>query len=157
MEARKSSAWKSNYVVTDRGREIATWDKSTWKSGGEFTLDGRRYRVRSNGWGSKYTMTDDSDTIVATAERVGRKRWSVSAGGQTYDFRRKSLWASEEELVLGDTRVGSVRKTSWWGGTIAVELPGLPPHLQLFVLGVVISKWDSEAAAAAASSSGGGS
>lgn len=155
MEARKLSVWKSSYLVTDRGREVATWDKSIWRSGGEFTLDGRRFRVRSNGWGSKYTMADDSDAVVASAERVGRKRWSVSAAGQTYDFRRKSFWASEEELVLGDTRVGSVRKTSWWGGTVEVELPGLTPALQLFVLGVVLSKWDAESAAAASSGGGG--
>nr|WP_255644063.1 hypothetical protein [Actinoplanes polyasparticus] len=150
MEARKTSAWKSNYVVTDRGREIATWDKSTWKSGGEFTLEGRRYRVRSNGWGNKYTMTDDSDTVLAAADRVGRKRWTVTANGQTYHFRRRSFWASEEELVLGETRVGSVRKTSFWRGDVNVELPSLTPALQLFILGVVISKWDAEAAAAAA-------
>ncbi|MBL7256183.1 hypothetical protein JKJ07_17950 [Actinoplanes sp. LDG1-01] len=142
--------------MTDRGREITTWDKSTWKSGGEFTLEGRRFRVRSKIWGSKYTMVDDSDTVVASAERVGRKHWTVSAGGQTYNFRRKSFWSSEEEFVLGDTRVGSIRKTSFWGGTVEVELPGLTPQLQLFVLAVVLSKWDAEAAAAAASSSGGG-
>lgn len=154
MEARKTSAWKSNYVVTDRGREIATWNKSTWKSGGEFTIEGRRFRVRSNGWGNKYTMTDDSDTVIASADRVGRKRWTVSANGQTYNFRRRSIWASEEELVLGDTRVGSVRKTSFWRGDVDVELPGMTPALQLFILGVVISKWDAESAAAASSAGG---
>lgn len=150
MEARKTSAWKGHYVVTDRGREIATWNKSTWKSGGEFTIEGRRFRVRSNGWGNKYTMTDDSDTVIASADRVGRKRWTVTADSQTYNFRRRSFWASEEELVLGDTRVGSVRKTSFWRGDVDVELPGMAPALQLFILGVVISKWDAEAAAAAA-------
>ncbi|WP_250036029.1 hypothetical protein [Paractinoplanes maris] len=154
MEARKLSVWKSKYQVTDRGREIATWDSSVWKTGGEFTLDGRRFQVRSNAWGSKYAMKDDTGTIVAAADRVGRKRWTVSADGQTYQFRRKSFWASEEELVLGDTRVGSVRKASFWGGTVEVELPTLTPALQLFVLGVVISKWEAESAAAA--SSGGG-
>ncbi|MBM2621773.1 hypothetical protein JIG36_40345 [Actinoplanes sp. LDG1-06] len=141
--------------MTDRGREIATWDKSTWKSGGAFTLEGRRFRVRSNGWGNKYTMVDEADTVVASADRVGRKRWTVTAAGQTYHFRRRSFWASEEELVLGDTRVGSVRKTSFWRGDINVELPTLPTPLQLFVLGVVISKWDAEASAAAASGGGG--
>ncbi|MDY7084219.1 MAG: hypothetical protein SYR96_03865 [Actinomycetota bacterium] len=149
MEARKTSVWRNDYVVTDRGREIATWDKSTWKSGGVFTLEGRRYEVRSNAWGTKYTMTDDSDSVLASAERVGRKRWSVSSGGGMYHFRRKSMWSGEEELVLGDTRVGSVRKTSFWGNTVEVELPGLPQPLQLFVLAVVLSKWAAESAAAA--------
>ena len=149
MEARKISAWKNTYVVTDRGREVATWDRSVWRSGGEFLLDSRRYRVRSNGWGTRYTMTDESDTVVAAADRVGRKHWTVSADGQTYDFRRRSWWNNEEELVLGETRVGAVRKPSVWRGDVEVELPTLPPALQLFVLGVVISKWDAETAAAA--------
>jgi hypothetical protein len=149
MEAKRVSMWKSRYLVTDAGREITTWDGSSWKSGGTFELDGRRYQVRSNGWGNKYTMTDEAGGVLASADRVGRKRWTVDAGGQTYQFRRKSFWTSEEELLLGDNSVGSLRKTSLWGGDIAVNLPGLPRPLQVFVLGVVISKWDAESAAAA--------
>ena len=152
MEARKISAWRSRYLVTERGREITVWDSSIWKSGGEFTLDGRSYQVRSNAWGSRYTMTDESGTVVASAERVGRKRWSVQAGGQTYEFRRRSMWTQEEELLLGENRVGSVRKTSWWRGDVAVELPGLPLAVKVFVLGVVISMWDAQTAAAASAS-----
>ena len=81
---------------------------------------------------------------------VGRKRWTVEAVGQTYHFQRKSFWGNEEQLLLGDTQVGSVRKTSFWRGDVAVELPGLTTALQLFVLGVVISMWNARAAAAAA-------
>ena len=150
MEAQKTSTWKSSYVVTDGGREITTWDSSFWTSGGEFALDGRRFQVRSNAWGNRYTMTDETGTVLASADRVGRKRWTVDAGGQTYQFRRKSFWHSEEELLLGDNAVGSVRKTNFWRSVIAVELPTLPRPLQIFVLGVVISKWDAESAAAAA-------
>ncbi|WP_243706243.1 hypothetical protein [Micromonospora sp. KC721] len=147
MEARRTSVWRSRYAVTDRGREITVWDSSMWKSGGEFELDGRRFQVRSNVWGNKYTMVDDAEAVVASADRVGRRRWTVEAAGQTYHFRRKSIWRDEEELVLGDTRVGSVRKTSFWRGDVVVELPGLATALQLFVFGVVISMWDAQASA----------
>ncbi|WBB53564.1 hypothetical protein [Verrucosispora sp. WMMD573] len=150
MEARRVSVWRSRYVVTDRGREIAVWDSSVWRSGGEFELEGRRFQVRSNAWGTRYTMVDDAGAPVASADRVGRKRWTVEAAGQTYQFRRKSIWGGEEELVLGDTRVGSVRKTSVWRGDIAIELPGLATALQLFVFGVVVSMWDAQSAAGAA-------
>ena len=139
MEARKISVWRSRYRVTDRGRQIAVWDSSVWRRGGELELDGRRFHVRSNAWGSKYTMVDDAGTMVASADRVGRKRWTVEAAGQTYHFRRRSFWGNEQELVLGDTRMGSVRKTSFWRGDVAVELPGLATALPLFVLGVVVS------------------
>ncbi|GAB3837849.1 hypothetical protein ACFFMR_20095 [Micromonospora andamanensis] len=149
MEARKVSVWRNRYDVTDRGREITVWDRSMWRSGGEFALDGRRFQVRSNVWGTRYTMVDDAGTLVASADRVGRKRWTVEASGQTYHFRRRSAWGSEEELILGDTRVGSIRKTSFWRGDVAIELPGLATELQLFVFGVVISMWDAQAAAGA--------
>lgn len=151
MEARKISVWRGRYHITDRGREIAVWDSSVWKSGGEFELDGRRFQVRSNAWATRYTMIDDTGAVVASADRVGRKRWTVEASGQTYQFRRKSFWHSEEELLLGDTRVGSVRKTNFWRGDVAVELPTLPTALQLFVLGVIISMWEAQSAAAAGS------
>jgi hypothetical protein len=150
MEAHKISVWKSRYRVTDGDREITTWDSSTWKSGGDFVLDGQHFQVRSNTWGSRYTMTDDSGAVLASAGRVGRKRWSVEAGDRTYHFRRRSFWGREEEMVLGDTRVGSVRRTSYWRGDISVELPTLSRPLQLFVLGVVISMWDAQDAATAA-------
>ena len=125
------------------------WDSAAWKRGGAFELDGRRFTVRSNVRGSTYTMVDDAGAVVATADRVGRKRWTVEAAGQTYRFRRASFWGDEEELLLGDAPVGSVRKTSFWRGDVAVELPGLAPALQLFVLGVVISMWNARAATAA--------
>jgi hypothetical protein len=150
VEARKVSVWRSRYRVTDRGRQIAVWDSSVWKSGGEFELDGRRFRVRANAWGTTYTLVDDTGAVVASADRVGRKRWTVAAAGQTYHFRRTSIWGSEEELVLGDIRVGSVRKTSFWRGDVAVELPAMATAVQLFVLGVVISMWDARTAAATA-------
>ena len=134
----------------DRGREIAVWDSSVWKRGGDFELDGRRFQVRSNARGNKYTMVDDSGAVVASADRVGRKRWTVEAAGQIYQFRRRSFWGHEEELLHGHTRIGSIRKTSFWRGDVAVELPGLATALQLFVLGVVISMWNARAAAAAA-------
>jgi hypothetical protein len=156
MEARRISAWRSRYRVTDDGgREITTWDSSFWRSGGVFELDGRRLEVRANVWGTRYTMVDALGDEIASANRVGRKRWTVEAGGLTYHFRRKSMWSHEQQLVLGDAPVGSIRKLSFWGSAVSVELPGLSPEIQVFVLGVVISMWKQEAAAAAGASGGG--
>jgi len=146
MEARRISVWHGRYTVTDRGRQIAVWDSAVWRSGSEFELDGRRFQVRSNAWGSKHTMVDDAGAVVASADRVGRRRWTVEASGQTYHFRRKSFWSSEEELILGGTRVGSVRMASFWRGVVTAELPTLATAVQLFVLGVIISMWDAQAA-----------
>jgi hypothetical protein len=43
-----------------------------------------------------------------------------------------------------------VKQTSVWRGEIAADLPGLPLPVQIFVLGVVITMWDAQAAAGAA-------
>lgn len=147
--ATRAGFWTSRYEVRDGDRPVTTWDARVWRSGGDFTLDGRRYAVRSNTWGNRYTMTGDGGTIVATADRVGHKRWTVEAGGQTYRFQRASFWSGEQELHNAAGRVGSVRRTSVWRGDVAVDLPGLPLPVQIFAMGVVISLWDAQAAAAA--------
>ena len=149
LEATKPSIWRNNYDITVDGRPLARWEGSLWKAGGTFELDGRRYHVRSNMWGSTYGMADDDDTAVATADRVGRKRWTVEADGLTYAFQRPSLWRSEEELLSEGRRVGSVTRTSIWRSDAVADLPGLPLPVQVFVLVVVLTTWDQDASSAA--------
>ncbi|MEV4759555.1 hypothetical protein AB0J86_31285 [Micromonospora sp. NPDC049559] len=156
LRARKVSVWRSRYEISADGRVVSVWDSSVWRSGGEFELAGRRYRMRSNAWGNRYGMHDEHDEPVASADRVGRRRWTVRAGDETYHFQRASLFGTEQQLYAGDVRVGSVRRTSLWRSEIVAELPGLPLPVQIFVLGVVICLWDQRAAAASAGGSGGG-
>lgn len=148
LEAKKASIWKNRYDIASDGRRLATWDASSWKSGGTIELDGRRYEVRANMWGSKYGMVDQDGTPIASADRVGRKTWTVEVDGRTYEFHRASLWRSEEELHSEGRRVGSVRRSSMWRGDAVADLPGLPLTVQVFVLAVVLTMWDSTSAAA---------
>ncbi|MEQ4300258.1 hypothetical protein ABNF97_02490 [Plantactinospora sp. B6F1] len=148
LEARRVSAWRSRYEISVQGRVVTTWDGSSWRSGGEFELDGRRYQVRGNAWGNRYSLLDAAGGTVASADRVGRKRWTVSTDGQTYHFQRASLFSSEQELHADGRRVGSVRRVSMWRGDVAADLPGLPLPVQVFVLGIVITMWTQQAAAA---------
>ena len=149
LEARKASVWKNRYDIIADGRRLATWDESSWKAGGTVELDGRRYEVRANMWGNKYGMVDADGTPVASADRVGRKNWTVEAGGRTYEFHRASMWRQEEELHSEGRRVGSVKRSSIWRGDAVADLPGLPRPVEVFVLAVVLTMWDSAAAAAA--------
>lgn len=149
LQAKRTSIWKSRYEITSGGHPVAIWDGSMWKSGGRFELEGRNYLVRGNMWGSKYGMATDGDVVVATADRVGRKHWTVRADGQEYTFVRASIWRHEEELHARGRAVGSVRRTSLWRNDTEVNLPGLSLPVQIFVLGVVLAKWDNETAAAA--------
>jgi hypothetical protein len=152
LEARKTSVWRSRYDIFDGGLAVATWDGSTRRSGGTIDLQGRRYQVRGNVLGTRFSMTDEFGGPVAAADRVGRKRWTVESGGQTYHFRRASPWSNEQVLFAADGRVGSVRRTSFWRGEVRADLPGLPLPVQVFVLGVVITMWDAQASGAAAAS-----
>jgi hypothetical protein len=149
VEAKRRSAWRRSYDLTLDGRPVARWDSSYWKSSGTIEVDGRRFRMRGNAWGTKFTMADEMGGVVATADRVGRKQWTVEAGGRTFHFRRASLWNDTQHLYDGDEPVGHVRRTSWWRGDVAADLPGLPLPVQVFVIGVVITMWDAQAAAAA--------
>jgi hypothetical protein len=155
LQATKASLWKNRYVIDLDGRQVAVWDGSMWKVGGSFELDGQRFTVRANMWGSTYGMASDDGTAVATAHHVGRKRWTVEAGEQTYEFQRASLWRADQELRSGGERVGSVRRTSIWRTDAVADLPGLPLAVQIFVLAVVLTMW-SESNASAAGTAGAG-
>lgn len=149
LEAKKASVWKNRYDIIADGRRLATWDGSSWKTGGTVELDGRRYEVRANMWGNKYGMVDEDGAPIASADRVGRKNWTVEADGRTYEFHRASLWRQEEELHSEGRRVGSVKRNSIWRGDAVADLPGLPPPVEVFVLAVVLTMWDLAAATAA--------
>jgi len=130
------------------GGGLATWDSSSWKTGGTVELDGRRYEVRANMWGSKYGMVDEFGTPIASADRVGRKNWTVEADGRTYEFHRPSAWRNDQELHFEGRRVGSVKRISAWRGGAVTDLPGLPLPVEVFVLAVVLTMWDQAADAA---------
>ena len=149
LEARRVSLWRNRYEIVADGQPLAMWDGRVWRNGGTFDLAGRRYDVKSNVWGTRFEMTDEAGIIVATADRVGRKRWTVQASSRTYRFQRASWWRSEELLVADGRPVGSVRRVSHWRSDAVADLPDLPLPLQIFVVAVVLSMWDAEAAAGA--------
>jgi hypothetical protein len=149
LHAKKISFWKNRYEITTDGQVLATWEGSVWKTGGTFDLDGRRYEIRGNMWGSKYGIVTEDGTAVASADRVGRKRWTVEAAGRIYEFQRASLWRHEEILHSEGRAVGSVKRTSIWRSDAIADLPGLPIPVQIFVLAVVLTRWDQQAAAGA--------
>ena len=154
VKATKVSIWSRQYSVEVDGRQVTTWDGSWWRSGGAFSLDGHPYVVRGNAWGSEFTMADSLGNVIATASRLGRRSWTMSASGQTFQFRRPSSWRHEERLVVGDREVGTVRRTSRWRSDVEAELPGLPVPVQIFTVAVVLTRWNSEDAAGAVVATG---
>src|SRR6187402_3304514 len=86
--AKRTSVWRTRYEVSRDGHPIAHWDGSLWRSGGDLEVAGHPFEVRGNAWGSRFSMLDKAGGVVASADRVGRKRWTVTAGGLTYHFQR---------------------------------------------------------------------
>lgn len=155
LEATRRSSWKSEWTLSRDGVSLVTVKGSMWKQGATFTLAGREYRVSANWTGSQYALLDagptgDPDLPLATAERVGRKNWTVAADGRTHRFRRASIWRSDQELLDdADRAVGRVRRTNAWHTRAEADLPGLPEPVQVFAFAVVLLMWEMASAAAA--------
>jgi hypothetical protein len=150
IRAERTTLWGRDHLITADGREVTTFSASWWTSGGRFALDGREYEVRTNLRGRRYGMTEaGSDVPVATADGVGRRHWTVDAGGRAHEFRRTSLWSSDQALVLDGREVGSVHRASAWRGGAVADLPGLDVAVQVFVVAVVLTMWARASAAAA--------
>jgi hypothetical protein len=145
-----TSFWRDRYEIRHDGRVVARWNSSLWRHGGDLSLDGQLYQVRGNTWASRFEMTDALGTPLAHADRVGRTQWTVTSGGQTYHFSRRSFWSGDQLLHTDAGVVGSVRRTSFWSTETAADLPGLPLPVQVFVLAVVITLWNMQTAAATA-------
>src|SRR4029453_4071806 len=112
LTAEKPSMWRSRYNISVDGGQVAQWEPSWWRqSGGVFELNGQRYQVRGNARGSRVELIGRAGEPLASAQRVGRKRWTVQAGDRTYQFRRASLWRGDQKLVCGGQGVGPTRWT----------------------------------------------
>lgn len=153
LTAEKPSMWRSGYDISIDGGHVASWEPSWWRqSGGVFELNGQRYQVRGNVLGSRFKLIGSAGQPLASAQRVGRKRWTVQAGDRTYQFRRASMWRGDQELLLGDQAVGSIRRDSVWRSSAVADLPGMPAPVQVFVLCVVLAMWDAATIAAISAS-----
>lgn len=152
LHARRSSGFRNHYDISVDGTPLTTWTSRMWRNGGSFELDGKHFDVGSNLWGRTYGMATADGAQVATADRVGRRSWTIQAGRRTYDFRRASFWKGEQVLLdATGTEIGSVRKLGFWGREAEAELPGLALPLQVFAFVVVLTMWEAQAQAAAAS------
>lgn len=148
LEATKSGPFARRYDITVDGRSVASWSQTLWRSGGDIVLAGDTYRVDAARFSNRFTMTDQFGRVVATAERVGRRQWTMVADGRTHQFRRASIWSYRQDLMLGDNSVGFIRRTGIWNARIEADLPTLSHPAQVFLVGVMVTTWDREASTA---------
>ena len=86
------------------GQPLTTFDLAFWKDGGVFSLDGRPYEVRGNFWRTRSTLVDEMGGELAAADRVGRKRWTVTSAGQTYGSAAPHSWSNRQDLYSATAR-----------------------------------------------------
>ncbi len=149
LTAQQGSFWARAVEIARDGASLTTFNPTSWGSGGRFALDGVDYELRSNLWGASYALATDDGDVLATAERVGRKEWTVQADGTRYTFRRTSFWKADQTLIADDRPIGVVRRTSPWKLAAEADLPGLSLPVQVFVVAVVVTMWRRQAAGAA--------
>ncbi len=147
IKARRRSAWRNDYEITADGRPLAVFNGSLWRGGGALVVGGEHYEVRSSTWATSYSLVGDGGAVIASAQRIGRKDWSIDADGVTHAFRRSSAWSLEQEHLVQGMPVGTIRRTSMWRGDAVADLPLLPRLVALFAVTVVLTTWDVAAAA----------
>lgn len=141
--AREISKWTNRYAVSRDGRPIATLDAILRDNdSGSFTLDGRRYRLPGAIWDTRFAMLDERGGVVAEAERVNRKCWTVSAAGQIYHLRRTSTWGRRHQLDAGDLPLGTIHRIGGSDRAVELDLSGVPALVEIFVLALVIAMRD---------------
>ena len=141
----------SSYDIDLNGQYLTTFSPDWWRPGGRFAFEGHQYELRAHAWGRVYTLSTGNGAVVARADGVGRKHWTVATAGQYYTFERPSFWTRDQALVLGGQQVGVVRRTGTWSTDVEAHLDGLPLPVQLFVVAVVISMWRVQDSSAGAS------
>ncbi|MZD07960.1 hypothetical protein GTW43_26500 [Streptomyces sp. SID5785] len=143
------------FEVGEDGRALTTFVQSRWRTSGHFELDGQGYEIRARGFAGRYELLSAGGTVVAAADHVGRRHWSVRADGREYRFHRESLGGRAVSMVDSDDRViGSV--TAGRRGQVSADLPGMELRLRVFVVGAMLLQLRRKRAAAASAASSGG-
>jgi hypothetical protein len=145
LRASRAGLLSNRYHITRDDEALCTWKPSAFIGGGSFELGGHTYDVARGGWtGRRYRLRDETGSLVALADGVGRSAWTLETGGQVHEFERPSPWRRDQVLVRDGEPVGIVRRTSAWFGEAEAELPGLPLEIQIFVLVSLLAVWDED-------------
>ena len=154
VEIRRIKGIKPRYEVSDRLGNLSTWEGRFAREGVAADIDGERWEVRREG-GKRFVL-NAGDRQLATADRGKRNRWTIVAGDQQYELRRKGFWGTAMELRTDSLALGSVRRARRPRRVVCEGLDGLPAPTQAFVGFVAMALWDRDAAVAGATAAGGG-
>jgi hypothetical protein len=154
VEIRRIKGIKPRYEVSDRLGNVSRWEGRFGREGVATDIDGERWEVRREG-GKRFVLTA-GDRELAAANRGKRNRWSISAGGESYELRSASFWRTEMVLSGADTTHGRIRRARRPRRVVCDLSDDLPSEVQAFVGFVVMALWDREAALAGTTAASGG-
>jgi hypothetical protein len=150
LHARRRGVLRHSYVITEDGGVPVTTVTTSLRGDGGFELDGVAYRLRTSGIVRRQALLEAPDgRPVAGADSIGRRRWTVTSAGRNYEFERVGLFGREQAHVVGGKRVGSVRRTGFWGTGAEADLPGVPRPVAVFTFAVALLAWQRDDAASA--------
>jgi len=150
LHARREGAFRHSYVITEDGDVPVTTVTSSLRGDAAYELDGVAYRLRISGIVRRQALLETTDgRPVAGADSIGRRRWTVSAQGRSYEFERVGLFGNEQAHVAGGERRGSVRRVGFWRTTAQADLPELPRLVAVFAFAVALLAWQRDDAASA--------
>jgi hypothetical protein len=137
-------------LLDPAGAVIGSFQGSPWREGGRIHAGGQEWEFRRERYRRLVLALPQGE--YAAAERVSAwaGRWSLTAGGRSYELAKAAWYSRRYELRAGDAVVGTLRPRGLSSTKADVDLPAeLPPAVQVFVVAVVLTLWRREQASAA--------
>lgn len=154
LEARRLRLFSSDYQVTLDGQPVALVDMTTFRSRGQFELDGVTYTFQAGGlMGGSYVLESQGRTLArATRERLIPLLYRVNAGDRMLNL---GLHAPGRRFTVrhGDRVIGEVRPRRLFSRSALARFDEpLSLPVQVFLLSLVLLYWRRRARASSSGS-----
>jgi hypothetical protein len=148
----RRSAFSRDYDVRDGIAPVAEFRLSAFGERTDLRVGLDLYQARRTGWINSGFVLERYDREVARADSEGffRRGYAIRAPGIWATLRQRGFMRSDFGLFVGDTEVGSIRRTGFWRTTIEASFrPELDRPIQVFLIWIAAILWRRAASAAA--------
>ena len=143
--------WGSwDFRVLDGDTEIARLDLATIRTRGEYELAGVRYEVAREGLLAGRYVLRAGERVIARTERESLVPMVLRVVAEDRQLTLESRLGFRSVFVVkhGDREIGGARRTSLFKRGFRIDAErGLPVHLTLFLLVIVLLTWRRRARA----------
>ncbi|MBW0102701.1 hypothetical protein [Pseudonocardia sp. KRD291] len=141
ISAQRTGRTPDRYVLSRERRPVGTVTLGRGMSGATLELGTTVYEIRAGADRGSYELLAVDRVVMATAERVHRRHWSVRTAEGTHLFRR-GTFGTLESLTDADGRgLGRVARSGRGvSGVVSDDLPGMDVVAHAFVLTLVLMR-----------------